>query len=96
MKILQEIESRHGQSEQQMTFLLKSLQSMPTKSGKVLHLKLPQAPLLGEKLKTNESQVSLSRSTGKRLSLDNTPSWLKDSTKELSLATSQVIIDILL
>ncbi|XP_055378331.1 uncharacterized protein LOC129610039 [Condylostylus longicornis] len=78
-KLLKEIESRHGQTDIQMNFLLKSLQKvkLPT-AGKYLHVKLP----LSIRPKTVFS--SHHKISPKRLSLEANPKWLTESAKNLS------------
>lgn len=74
-KLLKEIESRHGQSEQQMDCLLKILQdsSLPL-PGKYLHAKVPLALRPKSTFSTTPK-----RSSPKRLSLDANPKWLQNS-----------------
>ncbi|KAL5289302.1 DENND1A.2 family protein [Megaselia abdita] len=74
-KLLKEIESRHGQSEQQMDFLLKNLQdsTLPL-PGKYLHAKIPLALRPKSTFSTTPK-----RSSPKRLSLDANPKWLQNS-----------------
>ena len=88
---MQEIESRHGQSESQLNFLQSSLHSLAIpKSGRILHLKLPLEPVRGNLNETSRSQTT--SIVAKRLSLDNNPTWLRDSIKKQTLNANNVII----
>lgn len=73
-KILEEIESRHGQSESQKLYLLRSLynHSIP-ESGKFVYLKLPSSP------RPKTTATSKLKVTPKRLSLEANPKWLMES-----------------
>lgn len=75
--VLKEIESRHGQTELNLHKLLRLLLESPIPvAGKSLEITLPfKTNNLLTKFQTE--QKSLPR-IGKRLSLENTPSWLND------------------
>lgn len=73
-KILKEIESRHGQTDYQSNFLLKTLQnrSLPD-CGKFLHVKLPLSP------RPKSIFMSNHKISPKRLSLEANPKWLTET-----------------
>ncbi|KAG4072183.1 hypothetical protein HA402_014412 [Bradysia odoriphaga] len=85
-KILKEIESRHGQTDQQTQFLLKNLQylSVP-EPGKFLHLKLP----LSARPKT--IFMSNHKISPKRLSLEVNPRWLTESATQAAFQDSECL-----
>lgn len=56
-----------------------------------MHLKLPSAQVRGNLHETSHSQTT-SRPIARRLSLDNNPLWLRDSTKKQSAGATNVII----
>lgn len=85
-KILKEIESRHGQSEFQTTFLLQNLQNRPIPdAGKFLHLKLPTSP----RSKTISS-ASSHKISPNRLSIEVNPKWLTESAAQLAESASDL------
>lgn len=80
--VLREIEARHGQPEAQFIFLLRQLQSQELpKSGKFLHAKLMESPVvkkcpeIARKPDRDTIQKSQTR-FNKRLSLES-PEWLR-------------------
>lgn len=81
-KILEEIESRHGQTDAQSNLLLESLQnrSIPD-AGKFLHLKLPLSPRPKTIFMSNHKIVP------KRLSLEVNPKWLTESAAQAAFST---------
>lgn len=83
-KVLKEIESRHGQTDSQTQFLLKSLQDLATPDpGKFLHLKLP----LSSRPKT--IFMSNHKISPKRLSLEVNPKWLTESATQAAFQESE-------
>lgn len=83
-KVLKEIESRHGQTDSQTQFLLKSLQDLATpEPGKFLHLKLP----LSSRPKT--IFMSNHKISPKRLSLEVNPKWLTESATQAAFQESE-------
>lgn len=83
-KILKEIESRHGQTDSQTQFLLKSLQDLAIpEPGKFLHLKLP----LSSRPKT--IFMSNHKISPKRLSLEVNPKWLTESATQAAFQESE-------
>lgn len=83
-KILKEIESRHGQTDSQTQYLLKSLQDLSIpEPGKFLHLKLP----LTSRPKT--IFMSNHKISPKRLSLEVNPKWLTESAAQAAFQESE-------
>lgn len=83
-KILKEIESRHGQTEFQTQFLLKSLQNLAVpEPGKFLHLKLPTT------VRPKTVFMSNHKISPKRLSLEVNPKWLTESATQAAFQENE-------
>lgn len=83
-KILKEIESRHGQTDQQTQFLLKNLQHLAVpEPGKFLHLKMP-LPARPKTIFMSNHKIS-----PKRLSLEVNPKWLTESAAQAAFQESE-------
>lgn len=84
-KILKEIESRHGQTDSQTQYLLKSLQDLSIpEPGKFLHLKLPLASRPKTTIFMSNHKIS-----PKRLSLEVNPKWLTESAAQAAFQESE-------
>lgn len=83
-KILKEIESRHGQTDQQTQFLFRNLQYLAVpEPGKFLHLKLPLAA------RPKTIFMSNHKISPKRLSLEVNPRWLTESATQAAFQDSE-------
>lgn len=87
-KVLREIESRHGQSDAQLTYLLTSLQNQAVpEAGKFLHLKLPLSPR-PKTIFTSNHKIA-----PKRLSLEVNPKWLTESAAQAAFSNEPLSLE---